>query len=163
MVEPFRWTSPLGLSVISFLVIGVLWIVVGVLSVPLHKRSSPDYLFVSRSADTSFFEADPATLAPPGSPLAKFRTMLIHVLAGFLVLGGTLVILIAWIPLRQGQAWALATLVGGIVPGIAFWALALLPYVRSGVRLGLGDIPPLMWVPAVLILPAAVLGWIGVQ
>lgn len=163
MIEPFRWTSPLGLSVISFLVIGALWILVGILSVPLHKKANPDYLFVSRPADTSFFGADPSGLAPPGSPLAKFRTMLITVLAGFLVLGGTLVVSIALVPLRQGQTWALAALVGGVVPGIAFWGLALLPYVRSGVSLGIGDIPPLMWVPAVLILPATILGWIGMR
>lgn len=161
MADLFRWTSPLGLSVICFLVIGALWILIGVLSVPLHKKANPEYLFVSRPADTSFFGANPAELAPPGSALAKFRSMLITVLAGFLTLAGILVIFIALIPLREGQPWALAALIAAIIPAIAFWGFALVPYFQSGVSLRIGDIPPLMWVPAILILPATVLGWLG--
>lgn len=163
MADPFRWTSPLGLSVICFLAIDTLWVLVGVLSVPLHKKVNPDYLFASRPADTAFFGAEPSVLAPPGSALAKFRSMLITVLAGFLALAGILIIFIALIPLRQGQTWALAALVAALLPGIAFWGLAMVPYIRSGVPLGIGDIPPLMWVPAVLVVPATLLGWIGLR
>jgi hypothetical protein len=163
MDGPFRWTTPLGLSVISFLVIGALWIFVGVLSVPLHKKANPEYLFVSTPADTAYYGADPSNLAPPGSALAKLRSMLITVLAGFLTLAGTLVIFIALVPLRQGHSWALVALVTAIVPALVLWGFALLPYVHSGVPLRIGDIPPLMWVPTVLILPATVLGWIGIR
>lgn len=164
MDETFRWTSPLGLSVILFLLIGALWIFVGVLSVPLTRKwETPEYLFTSASADNSFYGAPASQLAPPGSPLAKFRTMMISIISGFLVLGGLLVISMAWFALRQGQLWALVALVLAILAATAFWTFALLPYIRAGVSLRLGDIPPLIWIPAILILPAFILGWLGLR
>ena len=163
MTEPFRWTSPLGVSVIIFFAIGALWILIGILTVPLHKRAAPDILFVSPSTDTAYFGALPSELAPAGSPLAKFRTLLLTILAGFLLLGGSLVLSIAWFGLKQGQPWALAALAIGVLFAVAFWWLALLPYFLAGIRVGLGDLPPFIWVPTVLILPAVVLGWIGLR
>lgn len=163
MSEPFSWTGPLGISVILFSVIGVLWILVGVLAVPLHKRGNPDYLFVSQPVDTAFFGAPPSQLAPLDSPLARFRTLLITVLSGALVLGGILFLFVAHFGLRQGHAWALPALaISGLV-AVVFWAIALLPYFRAGIPVGLGDLPPFIWVPSALILPAVILGWLGIR
>jgi hypothetical protein len=157
----FQWTSLLGISVILFLIIGGLWLLIGVLTPFLIKKANPEYLFVSQSTDTAYFGAPPSQLAPLGSPLVKLRTMLVIVISGFLIAGGMLVVCVAWFALRQGQPWALAALAVAIVPALVLWTLALSPYVRSGISLGLGDIPPLMSVPAILILPAAILGWLG--
>ena len=161
MVDSFRWTAPLGISVILFTAIGALWILIGLLAVPLHKRASPDYLFVSQPTDTAYFGAPPSQLAPPNSALAKFRTMLITVLSGLLVLAGSLFVFVAIFALRQGQAWALLALAISGLAAVIFWGLALLPYFQARIAVGLGDLPPFMWIPSALILPAIVLGWLG--
>ncbi len=163
MNDAFRWFSPLGISVGFFIAIGALWVFVGALAVPLHKRSDADYLFVSNPTDTAYFGASPSELTPPGSALSKFRTLLLTVISGFLLLAGTTFILVAWFGLRSGQAWALAALGTGTILALIWWALALWPYFHAGIRVTLGDIPPLMWVPAFLILPAIILGWIGLR
>jgi len=48
-------------------------------------------------------------------------------------------------------------------PVLIFWLAALRPYFRPGVNLTFGDVPPFMWVPAALLLPAVILGWIGLR
>ena len=163
MTEPIRWTSPLGVSVLLFIAIGALWIVIGLLAVPLHKRANPDYLFVSTPTDTAYFGGIPSELAPPGSALAKLRTLLLTVISGLLVVAGVLVVSVAWFALREGHPWALATLAVGLAFAVGFWALALLPYFQAQIPVTLGDLPPFMWVPAALLIPATVLGWIGLH
>ena len=89
--------------------------------------------------------------------------MLLTVIAGFLLLAGVLFLFVAWFGLRQGQTWALVSLsVAGIL-ALVFWALSLLPYFRSGIPVTIEDLPPFMWIPALLILPAIILGWIGLR
>jgi hypothetical protein len=163
MSDTFRWTHPLGISVILFSAIGLLWIVIGVLAVPLHKRGNPDYLFVSQPVDTAFFGAPSSQLAPFDSPLAKFRTLLITVLSGGLVAAGALFISVALFGLKQGHAWALAALAIAGLAAVVFWWIALLPYFRAGIPVGVGDLPPFIWVPSALIPPATILGWLGIR
>lgn len=164
MTDSFRWISPLGISVSLFLVIGALWILVGALTVPfLNWRQETGGIFVSHSTDQAYFGGSPSELLATDSALFKLRTLLLIVIAGFLLLAGFTFTLIAWFGLRQGQAWALVTLgISGLL-AIGFWALALLPYFRAGIPVTIGDLPPFMWIPAALILPAILLGWIGVR
>jgi len=162
MASSFSWLSPLGISVGIFLAIGALWFVIGALTVPLHDRSTgSEMLFVSHSTDSAYFGASPSELLASTPAIAKLRTLLLTVIAGFLLLSGSAFMLLAWYGLRTGQPWALGTLAIGAVLAIVWWTLALLPYFRSGIRVTLGDLPPFMWIPAILVLPAAILGWIG--
>lgn len=161
--DAFKWLSPLGISVSLFLVIGVLWVLIGALTIPLHKRSGADIVFVSNGPDSSYFGGRPSELLSPDSPLAKLRSLLLIVIAGFLLLAGVTFVAIAWFGLRGGQAWTLYALAAAGGMAILVWTLALSAYVRAGVSLTLGDIPPFMWVPAVLIVPATVLGWLGLR
>lgn len=161
MNDPFRWVTPLGVSVILFIVIGALWLFVGILTVPLHKRAAPAYLFISPATDAAFYGAPSAQLAPADSPLAKFRTMMLTILSGFFVLGGIFVVSLAWFGLKQGYPWALAALATAVIVAVAFWILAIFPYFSAGIQVGIGDMPPFIWVPAALILPAIFLGWLG--
>jgi len=164
MSESFRWSSSLGVSVAIFLAISALWIMIGVLSMVLVSRwSGVRYLFVSNSADTAYFGEAPERLLEEDPALSKLRKLLLEVMAGFLVMAGVLFGAIAWFALRQAQPWALYALGTGGAAAIAFWAIALSPYVRQGVRLTLGDVPPFMWVPALLLVPALILGWIGLR
>jgi len=164
MGESFRWLSPLGASVGLFLAIGLLWLMIGALTVPFHNRGAgTESIFVSHSTDREYFGTSPSELLSSDPALSKLRTLLLTVIAGFLLLAGTLYLFVAWFGLKQGELWALVSLASGGLVAIAFWALALLPYFRSGIPVTIGDLPPFMWIPAVLILPAILLGWMGLR
>lgn len=163
MGDAFKWLSPLGVSVGLFIAIGVLWILIGALTVPLHGRWGATSVFVARAPDAAYFGGDPTELLAKGSALAKLRTLLPTVTAGFLSLAGVVFASTAWFGLKEGHFWALATL--GVVGTLAaaLWALAVSDYVKAGVPLSIGVTPPFMWVLAVLMAPAIVLGWLGLR
>ena len=105
MTETFRWLSPLGISVALFIAIGALWLLIGALTVPLHKKGAgAEIIFVSGRTDEAFFGQTPEELLTSIPALSKLRTMLLTVIAGFLLLAGSLFIFVAWFGLRQGQA-----------------------------------------------------------
>jgi hypothetical protein len=158
----FQWGSPLGISVILFLLYGGVYALIGILApLLLDSESAGRLLIVSYRTDSIVFGQSPPDLLRSDAALAKLRTILFFILAGFMLTAGSFHLVITWFGLRQGQTWALValTLVGFAV--LPFWFLALRPYFRQGVNLTLLDIPPFMWVPTALLLPAVVLGWIG--
>ena len=164
MTDAFRWTSPLGISVAIFLAIGSLWFLVGSLTlVLLNRTTGPKILFVSNSTDAAYFGDSPEHLLASDTALFKLRTVLIRVIAGFLVLSGLLFLFVAWFALRERQPWALISLAASGLLAISFWAVALLPYFRMRIPVTLGDLPPFMWIPAALIVPATILGWLGLR
>lgn len=164
MHDTFSWFSPLGISSVIFIAIGALWILIGALTVPLHHRSTgSEMLFVSHATDSAYFGGSPSELLTSIPALSKLRTLLLTVIAGFLLLAGTLFIFLAWFGLRQGQDWALLALAVGGLLALGWWAFALLPYFRIGIPVTIGDLPPFMWIPAFLMPPAIALGWIGLR
>jgi len=74
-----------------------------------------------------------------------------------------MLISLSWFGLRQGQGWALVALSLGGFAVLPFWWMALQPYFQKGVLLTLADLPPLMLIPGLLLVPAVVLGWIGLR
>lgn len=157
------WASPLGASTVLFVLYGTVWFLIGVLTPFLHDSTAGrTMLFVSPRADTALFGADPTSLlADPA--LSRLRSLLMIALASVLAAAGILVISIALFALREGHGWALAalTLAGLVV--LPFWLLVFRPYAAAGIGLGLSDVPPFMWVPTALLVPALVLGWIGLR
>lgn len=163
-LSEFQWSSPLGASVTMFIMIGLLWLVIGVLSFPLHRRgANAQYIFVSERADNAFFGRSASDLLISDPALDKFRTMMIAIIAGFLLLAGTAFIFVSWFGLREGSRWTLACLSLSTLLAIALWATALFPYLKAGVKLTFADIPPFIWLPAIFLIPATVLGWIGLR
>lgn len=150
-----------------FLIPAALMVVVGVLT-PFFVSDSAaarpiSALFTTARPDRELFGAEPASLAVADPALVRLRYIVVVALAGLLVLAGLLEIGIAWSGLRAGEGWALAILTVANVAVLPFWYLALRPYLAAGVALGLGDLPPFMWLPALLLVPAAVFGWIGLR
>jgi hypothetical protein len=163
-VVPFEWLSPLGIAVILFILYGVIYILVGALWPFLRDTEmARELLIVSDRTDSLLFGQPPTELLMSDPALNQLRTILLDMLSGLLLLAGLFHVAITWFGLRQGQVWALAVLAIGGVVVLPFWFLALRPYVKSGITLTLEDIPPFMWVPASLLLPATVLGWIGLR
>ena len=156
----FQWSSPLGFAVVLFLLSALLYLSIGMLT-PIFKSAGAG--IVSNRTDTQLFGQSPAELTSLDPAFGQLRAILLDIIGGLLVVAGLFQLAITWFGLRQGQTWALVVLaVGGLV-ALSFWFLALRPYLQAGITLTLGDIPPFMWVPAVLLLPAVVLGWIGLR
>lgn len=159
----FRWLSPLGISVALFLFYGAFYIFIGALT-PVMMNTE-----VGRQVTVSSVEKDNALLGGPlpelmqsDPALAKMRTMLMNMVGGLLVAAGILVIAVTWFGLRQGQMWALVTLALVSIVVLPFWWLVFRPFAEAGITVGLA-LPPFMLVPGLLLLPAAVLGWIGLR
>ena len=157
------WISPLGISVVLFLVVGALYIFTGGATALLLNKFDLNDLIVSNRTDSIVFGKAPAELLRDDPALFQLRTILLFIVGGLLFVAGCFQIALTWFGLRQGQMWALATLTIGDVAILPFWILALRPYFQQNVNLTLADLPPFMWIPAALLLPAVVLGWIGLR
>lgn len=167
MNEQVDWASPLGISVALFLAAGGFLVLIGVLT-PFFVSDSAtarplSALFTSRRPDAELFGGDPGALALADPVLTRLRYILLMVVAGLLVVAGVSQVGLAWFALRMGQAWALAVLTTASVVALPYWFLAIRPYVSAGVALSLSEAPPFMWLPALLLIPAALLGWIGTR
>jgi len=160
----FQWLSPLGVSVVLFLLYGAIYLLIGVLTpIMVDSSVSPGILIVSGRPDTAVLGDTPENLRQNNPALVKLRSIILNMLAGMLVAAGVMIVALAWFGVRQGQAWALGTLAVAGVAVLPFWYLVFRPYFAAGVSLTLGDLPPFMWVPAVLLLPAVILGWFGLR
>jgi hypothetical protein len=152
-----------GVSRALFSISGVLWLVIGVLAGVLVDRGvGPPMVFISERTDTALFGGPPEEILDSVPELRTFRLIVVRgALAGFLVASGLLTAAVAWFGLREGQTWALGLLTVVGVAVLPYWWMALVPYREAGISLTLGDIPPFMWVPAILMPVAGALGWIG--
>ena len=164
MSQDINWISASGISVALFLLCGAVYVLIGLLTpVLLNRGIGPPILIISNRTDAVVFGRDPKELLESDPALAMLRTILLTIIAGLLVTAGCLVIALAWFGLRGGQAWALAALTLAGIVVLPFWGLVLRPYIQAGVPLALGDLPPFMLVPTSLLLPAVILGWIGLR
>lgn len=117
-------------------------------------------VILSGRTDAQAFGADPATvLADPR--LRKLRAITIAMLCGCMFAAGVLVCALAWFGLAARAAWAMSTLTVVAVGVLPFWWHVLRPYRAARATVGLGDLPPFMWVPVALDVPAIVLGWVA--
>jgi hypothetical protein len=148
---------------ILFTGVGVFWLLIGVLTAVLTDRGiGPPMVFLSERTDTALFGGPPDEILDSIPELRKFRhTAVRGALAGFLVAAGLLTAGVAWYGLEEPQTWVLALLTFVGLAVIPYWWIALAPYRNAGIRVSLADVPPFMWVPAMVMPIASVLGWIS--
>ena len=161
----FEWLSPLGISVLLFLIFGLMNVLVGVLT-PFFVRPdrlvTGNTLFTSERADTILFGGSPSELITQNKPLGLLRLLLVFWLAGLLLGFGLFQLAVAWFGLRQGQGWALWSLTVADLSMVPFWWLILARYAQVGAMPGFGGLPPM--VTYLVVIPiAALLGWIGLR
>ena len=162
-VSQFSWVSPLGISVLLFLISGTLHLLIGTLApIMLDSRFGREILIISKRTDTAFFGIEPSQLLQKNPELAKLRTVM-KGLSGWLAVVGMFIIAVTWFGLRQYQLWALITLGVTGATIVPFWYITFRPYVQAGISLGLSDLPPIFWIPAITLIPAVILGWIGLK
>lgn len=164
MAEPFTWGSYLGVGVSLFLATAAFHLFIGVATpIAIRAISSDSTLIVTNRSDTKTYGKSPNEIIANEPAVRTFRNVVWTIIAGLLVGAAVVEAAVTWFGLRTGQAWALPTLAIEGVLLILFWFVALWPYVKAGAPLTLGDIPPFMWVPALLLLPATVFSWLGLR
>ena len=160
----FHWGSPLGISVLLFLLSGVLHLLIGLLT-PFFMDSgfARQVLFISNRTDAALFGTEPSQLLQQNPELSKLRVVLKGVFGGWLVVIGIFTLSVAWFGLRQHQMWSLFTLGTCGLIMLPFWYITFRPYLQAGIPMGFADLPPIFWIPAVTLVPAFILGWIGLR
>jgi hypothetical protein len=162
--KPRRWTSPLGLSVLFFLSSGVVHLLIGVAAALISDLElGRQVLVVSTRTDTDLFGTAPSALLDAQPHLALFRSLVFTNAGGSLILLGIFIWSVTWFGLRRGDRWAYWTLVGTGVLILPFWYLTFRPYLAAGIAFEFSDLPPIFWIPALVLIPATVLGWIGLR
>ena len=161
----FRWLSPLGISVILFLVLGLFNVLIGILTpvfVRSPDRSPSKILLTSTRPDTALLGASPDDLVAKDPALLKVRLVLVNWLAAFMLGFGVLQVVLSWFGLRSGQTWALWGLTLADLSMLpAIW-ISLRPYANVAAMPGLGEMPPFITI-LILIPIAAVLGFVGLR
>lgn len=149
---------------LMFLISGVLHLIIGVLTpVMIDSAVGRSVFFISNRTDTELLGKNPSTLLEQNKELALVRKMLAGVMGGWLAVIGVFIITVAWFGLRRQQQWALVTLfiTGALL--IPFWLITFKPYFNAGISIRFIDLPPILWIPAILLIPATILGWIGIR
>ena len=162
-VFEFRWLSPLGIGVALFLFYGTFYIFIGALTPVMADTEMGRQVTVSSpEKDNALLGGRTPDLLKANPALAKVRAMLLNMVGGLLVAAGILVLAVAWFGLRQGQTWALAALGLAGVSVFPFWWFVFRPFAEAGISVGF-DLPPFMLIPGLLLVPAVVLGSIGLR
>jgi hypothetical protein len=159
-MDGFSWPSKVGVAVILFLVAGGVHLLIGALTPIVIRVMKPDnILLLSERSDSETYGRSTGDWMSAEPALRTYRNVLFHVLAGLLVAAGVMEVLLTWFGVRAGMTWALVglTVVGGAT--ILFWLVALIPYFQAGAPMGLGDLPPFMWIPSLAYPPALLLAW----
>ena len=117
-------------------------------------------IIMSPRADREYFREDPEKILHENNQAKKIRTLVLTLLAGLLITSGILTVSLAWFALRSGQVWSLLTLIIAGICEAPLWFLFFRYYTQAGVHLSLADIPPFIWVPELLMIPAATLAMI---
>lgn len=167
-LENFQWGSMLGVSVMLFLLYGGLYVFVSFLAVVVtlekvaQMMDTDRILYMSDKADVVYYGEAPRDLLAREPAVRKLRDTMFLALAALMCSAGLLVMAIAWFALRRGEMWALVALAVAGFAVVPFYGLMFAPYIRIGAPL-VFSIPPYITVPGFLLIPAVVLGWLGLR
>lgn len=156
----FRWASPLGVSVLLFLVYGGFYVLVGILAPVANMRDAMGdrFIFMGPAAGEARFGEPPPKIMAEQPVVREVRDTLLLALSSLMFTAGVLIVSLAWFGLRAGQAWALIPLAVAAVGAFPHYALILAPYFRAGAPI-ISSLPPFITLPAVIVGPATALGW----
>jgi hypothetical protein len=162
-VEGFAWGSKLGVSVVCFLLYGAVHLLLWVLVLVSSFVSDDDrFLYMSDKADVVRYGEAPSELMARDPVLRQHRDTMFLAIGALMGSVGVTFLAIAWFGLRRGETWALLALVAAGLIVLPVYAVLLIPYVRVGAPI-LMSMPPYWTVPAALLVPGAVLGWLGLK
>lgn len=162
----FQWFSPLGISVLLFLLHGILMVIAGGGFLFFYRNlgeTRKQGILMSERMDRAFFGRSAIEIYRDNPELLTIVDLLMDVRTGLWLAFGIFELTVTWYALGAGQMWALWTL---FVANFGMWlgyAAVSLRFIQRGVRLGL-DVPPVIFgIPTILIPIATVLGWVGLR
>jgi hypothetical protein len=158
-MSPWLISSAMGFALIALLRLGVGLFVPFAIRAGPSTHPGPPGLFHPRP-DAALFGSEPIS-DRDASRVRVLGIMLWDWLSGTLVSAGILELAVVWFGLARGERWALVALSVANLALAPYYTLIVGRYVRAGARLRILEIPPLIWVPAILAPLAILLGWIG--
>lgn len=159
-MSPALTASAILFGLSAFLRLGVGLFVPFAIRAGGSSHPGPPGLFHPRP-DAALFGSEP--IAERDAPRIRvLGIMLWDWLGGTLVSAGILELAVVWFGLVRGEGWAYLTLILANFALAPYYGLVVGRYVRAGARLRILEIPPLIWVPAILVPIAIVLGLIGI-
>jgi hypothetical protein len=159
--DPFIWWSARGGSVALFLLSGAVYILIGA-GAPIDGRSATPHGFITASLDAVArrIGKSPDELQRERA-VTTLRILLLDWTGGLMVMAGLFQLSLAWYGVRNGEGWAYGTLVAGHLAMSAFWVMITQPYRGSKAPFRLRQLPLVLWIPTCAVIPAAILGWMG--
>ncbi len=155
--------NPLTASALLFGAAGVFQALIGTATaIYVAAGGAGRALFFTERSDAGAFGQSPAELIAHAPGIDTYRHVVWLALGGLLLGVGLLEAAVAWWGIRAGALWSLVTLTAVAAVMATFWVAILGVYVRHGAAVSLGDVPPFMWVTALLHVLAIVLGWWGI-
>jgi hypothetical protein len=165
-MDPFRWASPLGISVALFLSYSVFCAAIGI-GGPIFLRSGHasvnQSLLFNGDLEARFYGKATSDLIREAPAVSEVRRQLMDLWCGFALATALLQVAVVWFGLRKGQTWALWTVTLSDLAIVAYYFVLVLPGVARAGGLRLTDIHPFAWYPAAVIPVAALLGWLGTR
>ena len=163
----FHWNSPLGYSVMLFLLVNLMYLIIGVLT-PIAFRLYGTQLthrfglVFSPRSDVAAFGKSSADLIHD-QPAAQYTKVTIYyMLSGLYLAVAILHFCLVWFGLRSGQPWALWALTFANLSIVLLFFFGVRYFSTHVTPLSLGDLYPYVLLPAVVFPIASVLGWIGI-
>src|SRR5574341_331754 len=153
----FRWLSPLGVSVILFLLITFMYVLMGIVSPILHHMIGLRFvewfgLVWGKGADTQAYGRPPEVIAREHPEILATRVLAYDMLGGLYLCAAILHFCAVWFGLREGRAWALWALTLADLAIVAYYLIAGRLFSAAVTPVTLGDMHPYALFPA-LILP----------
>lgn len=158
-MSPALTVSAIVFSLTALLRLGVGLFVPFAIRLGGSSHPGPPGLFHPRP-DAALFGSEPIA-ERDAVRVRVLGIMLWDWLSGTLVSAGILELAVVWFGLVRGEGWAYVTLILANLALAPYYGLIVGRYVRVGARLRILEVPPLIWVPAMLVPIAIVLGWIG--
>jgi hypothetical protein len=168
MKPDFTWTSPLGISAISFITMAVVYILIGTLGIIILAKNGAGNLggqyYFGGKADEIIFGKPVKQVNEETPHIGKYITMLMIVFCSFMVSMGILQYGIARYALTDGKEWAYW--VSGLSNAfmlVIYWFMIIIPVLKETHVGYFSTWHPYAFVPTILFPVAVIMGWIGLR
>lgn len=168
MKTDFSWSSPLGISSALFIVIAVIYILIGGLGFIITMWKSYEGIgaqfYLSKQADEMLFGKPIEQVIRDSPTEAKYITMLMIIFCSFMVGMGVLQWGVAKYALTAGLPWAYwCSVISNAFMLLVYWFVIIIPVLRQ-LHIGYFSLwHPYALIPTLLFPFAIVFGWIGLK
>lgn len=119
--------------------------------------------WMTRAADEVLFGHAPSQIILDQPAAGLLYRLAIDLIGGLILVFGVFQVALAWFALRRGEWWALWALVVGDLLFVYAWSWVVQVYIKRGAPLTFFSLPPNLWIPAILLIPAAVSSFLGLR